>query len=124
MNFEKLLGFRTNLSLIAIRFNHLHVCPSVPSFQVKSNGSVPQNVCSCGKFLLAGRCGRNNMSLEGKCCWEKDNSCVLCPKTSPNPLPPLKVLFYAIFYATPKLASNVWTYPSSGKLPSKSGCRL
>ena len=24
-----------------------------------------------GKFLLAGRCGGNNMSLEGKCRWEK-----------------------------------------------------
>ena len=25
-------------------------------------------------FLLAQRCGSNDMSLEGKCCWEKDNS--------------------------------------------------
>ena len=24
------------------------------------NGSVPQNICSSRKFLLAGRCGRNN----------------------------------------------------------------
>ena len=24
------------------------------------NGSVPQNICSSGTFLLAGRCGRNN----------------------------------------------------------------
>ena len=24
------------------------------------NGSVPQNICSIGTFLLAGRCGRNN----------------------------------------------------------------
>ena len=24
------------------------------------NGSVPQNICSSCKFLLAGRCGRNN----------------------------------------------------------------
>ena len=24
------------------------------------NGSVPQNICSLCKFLLAGRCGRNN----------------------------------------------------------------
>ena len=23
------------------------------------NGSVPQNICSSGTFLLAGRCGRN-----------------------------------------------------------------
>ena len=28
------------------------------------NGSVPQNICSSGKFLLAGRFGQNNMSLE------------------------------------------------------------
>ena len=27
------------------------------------NGSVPQNICSSGKFLLAGRFGKN-MSLE------------------------------------------------------------
>ena len=24
------------------------------------NGSVPQNICSSGTFLLAGRCGRSN----------------------------------------------------------------
>ena len=24
------------------------------------NGSVPQNICPSGTFLLAGRCGRNN----------------------------------------------------------------
>ena len=28
------------------------------------NGSVPQNICSSGQFLLAGRFGKNNMSLE------------------------------------------------------------
>ena len=33
-------------------------------------GSVPQNICSTGQFLLAGRFGKNNMSLEGKCSWE------------------------------------------------------
>ena len=38
-----------------------------------ANGSVPQNICSSGQVLLAERCGRNDMSLEGKCCWEKDN---------------------------------------------------
>ena len=37
------------------------------------NGSIPQNICSSGQVLLDGRCGRNNMSLERKCCWEKDN---------------------------------------------------
>ena len=33
------------------------------------NGSVPQNICSSGQFLLAGRFGKSNMSLEIKCCW-------------------------------------------------------
>ena len=37
----------------------------------------PQNICSSGKFLLAGRFGKNNMSLEGKCCWEIGNSVCL-----------------------------------------------
>ena len=32
-----------------------------------ANGSVPQNICSSGQVLLVGRCGRNDMSLEGKC---------------------------------------------------------
>ena len=30
-----------------------------------------QWICSSGKFLLAGRIGKNNMSLEGECCWGK-----------------------------------------------------
>ena len=34
------------------------------------NGSVPQNICSSGQFLLAGRFGKNIMSLKVKCCWE------------------------------------------------------
>ena len=34
------------------------------------NKSVPQNICFSGKFLLAGGCGKNNLPLEGKCCWE------------------------------------------------------
>ena len=38
------------------------------------NGSLPQNICSLGKSLLAGRFRKNNMSLEGKCCWDIDNS--------------------------------------------------
>ena len=37
------------------------------------NGSVPQNICSSGNFLLAGRFGRNNMSPEGKSCSEIGN---------------------------------------------------
>ena len=43
-----------------------------------ANGSVTQNICSSGNFLLAGRFGKINISLEGKSCWEKDNSgCLL-----------------------------------------------
>ena len=38
------------------------------------DGSVPQNLCSSGQFLLAGRFGKNSMPLEGKCCWEISNS--------------------------------------------------
>ena len=31
-----------------------NICSGAP------NGSVPQNICSSCKFLLAGRCGRND----------------------------------------------------------------
>ena len=37
-------------------------------------GFVPWNICYLGKVLLAGRFGKNSMSLEGKCCLEIDNS--------------------------------------------------
>ena len=45
--------------------------------------AIPQNICSSGQFLLAGRCGTNLMSLEGKCqlgnlLLEKDSSG--CPR--------------------------------------------
>ena len=35
------------------------------------NGSVSQIICSSGKFLLAGRFGKNDVSLEGKYWGEK-----------------------------------------------------
>ena len=35
-------------------------------FTVAPNGFVPQNICSSGNFLLAGRFGKNNMSLKGE----------------------------------------------------------
>ena len=38
------------------------------------NGSVPQNICSSGNILLAGRFRKINMSLDGKCWWEIDIS--------------------------------------------------
>ena len=34
------------------------------------NGSVPRNICSSANSSLAGRFGKNNLSLEGKCCQE------------------------------------------------------
>ena len=34
----------------------------------------PQNICFSRKFLLARRFGKIDMSLEGTCCWEMDNS--------------------------------------------------
>ena len=37
------------------------------------NGSVPQNISSSGKCLLAGS-SKIIVSLEGKSCWEIDNS--------------------------------------------------
>ena len=64
------------------------------------NGSVSQNICSSGKFLLAGRCERNSMSFEGKCGWEKDNRGCLRgfeSETSPPPPPlphPLRVFSF------------------------------
>ena len=39
-----------------------------------ANCSVLQNSCSSGRCLLAGRFGKNNMSLEEKCCLEIENS--------------------------------------------------
>ena len=51
------------------------------------NGCVSQNICSSGKFLLV---WRFNLSLEGKFCWEIDNSgclsrffCAICEKLHP-----------------------------------------
>ena len=38
------------------------------------DGSVPHNICSACKFLLAGTFGKNDTSLEGKCCWERDSA--------------------------------------------------
>ena len=37
------------------------------------NGSVPQNICSLCKFLLAGRCGRNNSPWKESVAGKKDN---------------------------------------------------
>ena len=38
------------------------------------DGSVPHNICSACKFLLARTFGKNDTSLEGKCCWERDSA--------------------------------------------------
>ena len=37
------------------------------------NGSVPQNICSSGIFLLAGRCERNNSPWKESVAGKKDN---------------------------------------------------
>ena len=62
------------------------------------NQYVPQDICSSGQFLVAGRFGIINVSLEGKS--------EFCPMT------------------TPKLASNVYRHTSAGKLPSNAGWGL
>ena len=48
-------------------YHFLYLCPfsvdfwrDFEAFSGAPNGSVPQNICSSGTFLLAGRCGRNN----------------------------------------------------------------
>ena len=40
--------------------NHIVNCSDGIKYTGAPNGSVPQNICSSCKFLLAGRCGRNN----------------------------------------------------------------
>ena len=45
-----------------IDFENKECFPGAP------NGSAPQKICSSGNFLLAGRCGSNDMPLDGKCC--------------------------------------------------------
>ena len=41
--------------------SHLQIRQGISSLLTGApNGSVPQNICSSCKFLLAGRCGRNN----------------------------------------------------------------
>jgi len=37
------------------------------------DGFVPL-ICSACKFLLAGTFGKNDVSLEGTCCWERDSA--------------------------------------------------
>ena len=74
------------------------------------NGSVPQNICSSGTFLLAGRCGRNNSpwkeSVAGK-----------------------KIIQGVRGDLKSRIAAMGYLYHSKSelcpmKLPSKSGCRL
>ena len=106
------------------------------------NKSVPQNICSSGQSFLAGRFWKNNLSLEGKCFFGKDNSgcprvfdiskrCygvfVRNPRFRPPPTPPPP-------QPTKGLGFALWPHPnwpvmsghtsSAGKLPSKSGCSL
>ena len=48
----ELYEFRTGSNLLKCRHQLRHQCSGAP------NGSVPQNICSSGKFLLAGRFGK------------------------------------------------------------------
>ena len=98
------------------------------------NGSVPQNICSSGQFLLAGRFWKNNMSLQGKCCWKKDNSgcprgwfdvskrCFVAFVRNPHllPPPPPPIPHWRSEFCpmtTRKVASNVWIRHLLGNFP-------
>jgi len=50
-----------------IKLPKIHLAYLHSDTQGAPNRSVPQNICSSGKFLLAGRFGKNDMSLEGTC---------------------------------------------------------
>ena len=58
------------------------------------------------KVLMAGTFGKNDMSLEGKCCWERDSAGCLRGFI-------VQSTCYVVFIRAiirPKLASNFWTY--------------
>ena len=117
------------------------------SWQCSGTHCICSSVCSTGQFLLAGRFGKNSMSLEGKCSWEIDNAgclrgfdvwnscCVLfvrniCPHPISYRLPPPPSLLpngRAEFcpMTTPKLASNGLDMRLLGNFPVSqvAGCR-
>ena len=90
------------------------------------SGSVPKKSVLLANFCWLGNVGKNNLSLEGKCCWEMDNSGCLrgldvfnrcyvlffsnLSPLLPCPPPPLtEGVNFALCITTPKLTSNVWT---------------
>ena len=86
------------------------------------NGSVPQNICSSGQFLLAGRCGRmalgkkqyvlgRKVLLRKKCVWG-DFMFRIVTMCYGSETPPSPRLLRGEFcpMTTPKPASNVWNY--------------
>ena len=82
-----------------------------------SNGSVPQNICSSGTFLLAGRCGRNNSPWKEIVAGKKiiqgfrgDLKSRIAARS------PARLLVWVTYHSRSKLCPM--------KLPSKSGCRL
>ena len=55
------------LTNISVKITNLYALTYL--YSGAPNGSVPQNICSSCKFLLAGRFGQNNMSLETGKLW-------------------------------------------------------
>ena len=97
------------------------------SIDRKPNEYVPHNVCSSGKFLLAGRRGVYHVSLEGKCCCEKCNSeYVRGFQVYNSCFGYISATSFSFNYALgphpkwPVMSGDAF----AGKLPSKSGCRL
>ena len=79
------------------------------------NGSVPQNICFSGTFLLAGRCGRNNSP------WKES---VAGKKIIQGVRGDLKSRIAATGYLYGLLTTQDLNCAPAMKLPSKSGCRL
>ena len=88
------------------------------------SGSVPKKSVLLANFCWLGNVGKNNLFLEGKCCWEMDNSgclrgldvfnrCYVLFFSNLSPLLPCPLtegVNFALCMTTPKLTSNVWTY--------------
>ena len=114
---------QTNLRLI------VHTVPD--SFCVGTKVRGTQWICS-SKYLfvrkffsvLAGRFGKNNMPFEGTYCWQIAALGCLCETSTPPPPPPRPLKGLILPYDHPSKWPVMSGHTSSGKLPSKSGCRL
>ena len=123
-----LSSYRSSLVLSFKKYNQF--CCFCFFISWTPNGSVPQNTCSSGKFFLAWRCGRKDMSLEGGCCYEKENSGRLRGFDVYNSC---YVLFFYLFSPSLKMLilpvdhtqTSQWCLDntSARKLASMSGCR-